>query len=92
MNVFSSSTGRQFSFENDALKHGVFTTALLEGIAGQADFRKDGVISVSELEAYISDRVKDLTKGEQKPVRTQPKAAEDLRVFKVIRGSAEVKP
>jgi WD40 repeat protein len=89
--VFSSSTGRQFSFEKDELKHGAFTTALLEGIAGKADYRPEGFVSIAGLEAYISDRVKELTKGEQTPVSAKPEAVPDFRIFQVIRPSAEGK-
>ena len=45
-------------------------------------------MSVAELEVYISDRVKRLTGGRQKPVTTKPKAVEDL---KIVRLSKEVR-
>ena len=36
--------------------HSVFANALLEGLAGQADFNKDGFITYAELEAYVIPR------------------------------------
>jgi TPR repeat protein len=36
--------------------HSVFANALLEGLAGQADFNKDGYITYAELEAYVIPR------------------------------------
>ena len=81
--VFSASTGRQLSFEKDELRNGVFTEALLEGIMGRADYKKDLYISVAELELYISERVRELTKGEQMPVIAKPKAFEDFKIIRV---------
>jgi hypothetical protein len=81
--VFSSSTGKQFSYEKDELQNGAFTKALIEGLAGQADYQKDGFISIAELEAYLPERVKQLTRGEQKPVSTKPKAVEDFKIMQV---------
>ncbi|WP_089727260.1 caspase family protein [Candidatus Thiosymbion oneisti] len=82
--VFSSSTGKQLSHENAAWGNGAFTEALLEGIReGKADYNGDGHISVAELEVYVSDRVKSLTQGAQKPVTTKPKAVEDLKIVRI---------
>lgn len=82
--VFSSSTGRQFSLEKDAWQNGAFTKALVEGIReGKADFTRDLHVSVSELEVYVSDRVKTLTNGRQRPVTTRPKAIEDLDIVRL---------
>ena len=82
--VFSSSTGRQLSHENPQWKNGAFTKALMEGIhEGKADFTQDLHVSVAELEVYISDRVKDLTQGNQKPVTTKPEAVEDLKIVRI---------
>ncbi|MDJ0784760.1 MAG: caspase family protein, partial [Desulfosarcinaceae bacterium] len=81
--VFSSSTGRQFSLEKDELQNGVFTEALVEGIEGQASYDGDWYVSITELEKYITDRVKELTDGEQKPVSAKPTAVEDLKIIKI---------
>jgi uncharacterized caspase-like protein len=81
--VFASSTGNQVSVELDQYKHGAFTTALLEGLAGQADYTKDGIISTDELSLYVSERVKSLTNGDQMPVTIKPDTTPDLRLFVV---------
>ncbi|MBI5552655.1 MAG: caspase family protein [Desulfobacterales bacterium] len=81
--VFASSTGKQFSLEKEELQHGVFTSALLEGIAGAADYQKDRLISIAELEVFLPERVKELTLGAQKPVSTKPKAVEDYKIIRV---------
>ena len=83
--VFCSSTGREFSMELESpWKNGVFTGALLEGIEGAADYEKDGNITIAELEAYLSKRVKQLRNGEQKPMTAKPKAVEDYTIFRVM--------
>ncbi|MBF8277326.1 MAG: peptidase caspase catalytic subunit p20 [Candidatus Brocadiaceae bacterium] len=82
--VFASSTGKQFSKEDMEWGNGAFTRALIEGIAGQADYTKDGHVSIAELEVWIPDKVKKLAEGSQTPVTAKPKAVEDLKVFHVI--------
>jgi hypothetical protein len=85
--VFASSTGRERSLELDPFQHGAFTHALLEGVRGEADYTKDSFVEISELETYLANRVKDLTKGQQKPVTAKPEAVENYRVIRVQRGS-----
>ena len=82
--VFSSSTGRQLSHEKAEWGNGAFTKALLEGIReGKADFTKDFHVSVAELEVYVSERVKALTQGAQKPVTAKPGAVEELKIVRI---------
>lgn len=66
--VFSASTGRQFSIEDDTWKNGAFTKALVEGLAGEADVKKSGRVTHASLAYFVSERVKQLTRGEQSPV------------------------
>jgi WD40 repeat protein len=70
--VMSSSLGREYSLEDGVVKHGYFTLALVEGLAGQADFNKDGVIHLSELDLFAFRRVRDLSRNEQHPVTAKP--------------------
>lgn len=66
--VFASSTGAQESIENSAWGNGAFTKALVEGLRGAADFNKRGRVTYKQLDAYVADRVEELTKGRQTPV------------------------
>lgn len=70
--VMCSSMGKEFSTENNEHRHGTFTVALLEGIQGNADSNKDGVIYLHELNSYVIDRVKKLSKGRQHPTTGKP--------------------
>ena len=76
--VFTASTGRQVAQEDDAWQNSAFTKALLEGLSGEADIRKSGRVTVNLLDAYISDRVKEMTKGQQTPTTTKPNTIADF--------------
>ncbi|MDQ3753635.1 MAG: caspase family protein, partial [Acidobacteriota bacterium] len=62
--VLAASGTEQLAAEFAKLGHGVFTYALLQGLAGQADggSQPDGKITVKELEAYLNDIVPELSK------------------------------
>ena len=51
--MMCSSTGQEVSIEDPQLGHGFFTQALTEGLSGQADSNKDGLVYVTELDAYL---------------------------------------
>ena len=76
--VFSSSTGRQLSYEDAAWGNGAFTKAVVEGLGGKADFQKNGRITHKMLDLYVSERVKELTKGRQSPVTQSPGGVPDF--------------
>ncbi|MCC6470249.1 MAG: caspase family protein [Alphaproteobacteria bacterium] len=79
--VYTAATGRQQSIERDDWSNGAFTKALLEGLAGAADFEKDGAITTAELDLYLAQRVKALTKGQQNPTTAKPKGLQDFPFF-----------
>ena len=70
--VMASSTGREFSLESNARRQSTFTLAIVEGLSGAADYNKDHVVYLNELDNYVSDRVKELTQGQQHPVTARP--------------------
>ena len=78
--VFASSTGNQYSVEDPAWKNGAFTKALVEGISGKADYTGKGRITINMLDLYISERVKELTKGRQTPTTTKPQTIGDFPI------------
>ena len=78
--VFSSSTGRQYSQENPEWGNGAFTKALVEGLSGKADFKSTRRITLNMLDLYVSERVKELTKGEQTPTTVKPPNVPDFPV------------
>lgn len=78
--VFSSSTGRQFSYEDPAWRNGAFTLALVEGLNGAAATSDSNRITHKMLDVYVSDRVKRLTDGRQTPVTQAPGGVPDFPV------------
>jgi len=81
--VFASSTGDQRSWEDPAWGNGAFTKALVEGLRGEADKAKAGVVRVAALEEYVCERVKDLTGGQQKPKVAKPDMVENFPIVAV---------
>jgi len=78
--VFSSSTGKQLSQENPAWGNGAFTKAVVEGLNGKADFTRNGKITHKGLDYYVTERVKELTKGQQSPVSISPSGVTDFPI------------
>ena len=79
--VMTASTGSEFSVEDTSWGHGAFTKALLDGLDGPADYDRDGVITLKELDLYVTRSVKTLTKGQQRPTTTIPTNLPDFPLF-----------
>lgn len=82
--VFASSTGKQYSLENSSWGNGAFTKALVEGLRGEADLKRRGRITYKQLDAYVSDRVEELTSGAQTPVTPVLQGVADFTIAEVI--------
>jgi len=78
--VFTSSTGKQYSLENSTWGNGAFTKALIEGIGGKADLLQKGKVTVKMLDAYVAERVKELTSGKQSPTAIIPEGIPDFPI------------
>lgn len=76
--VMAASTGKESSHESSEWGHGAFTKALLEGVDGKADYDDDTVISIKELDLYITNRVKEITNGAQHPTTEVQKTLPDF--------------
>lgn len=82
--IMAASTGREDSVEHHDWGHGAFTMALLEGIGGVgADYSKDGIIHLRELDNFVSERVKELTGGIQHPTTVKPSTISRFPVARV---------
>lgn len=78
--VFTSSTGRQQSLENEKWNNGAFTRALVDGLSGKADLTGRGRITINMLDVYLSERVKELTDGKQTPTTAKPQTIQDFPI------------
>ena len=65
--VMTSSMEREEWQEANAPRGGAFTVVLTEGLTGKTDINKDGVVDRGELDAYVTDRLKELTRGQAAP-------------------------
>ncbi len=79
--VLASSAKSELSQEGDEWGHGVFTYALIEGLKSEAD-DDNGVITMKELDTYVSKVVPKLTKGAQHPITYTPEGYRDFPVAK----------
>ena len=70
--VMCSSMGRECSLESPKVGHGFFTLSVVEGLEGKAEKSKDGAVFTCNLYAYVTERVKELSGGEQHPVALMP--------------------
>lgn len=78
--IMTAATGSSASLEDPAWGHGAFTHALLEGLNSKADFDRNNVVTVKEIDLYVTQRVKELTNGKQKPTTIVPDSVPDFAV------------
>lgn len=75
--VVASAAGSELALESPEWSNGVFTMALIEGLAGAADADADGVITIADLHRHAATRVAALTGGAQTPtVRAENRSAD----------------
>jgi WD40 repeat protein len=68
--AYSSARWDQVAWESAQFGHGFFTEAIVEGLSGAADSKKDGRVDTVQLYGYLQKRVGELAKGigkEQEP-------------------------
>lgn len=73
--TYAACMAGESSFEpkgKGAIQNGFFTCALLEALSGKADSDRDDTITLAEVDAYVANRVKVLSKGRQNPTMQRP--------------------
>jgi len=77
----TATTGSGYSYEQNDWGHGAFTKAILEGIEKtKADYNSDDIVTIKEIDLYVTSRVKELTKGKQKPTTVIPNSVPDFAI------------
>jgi hypothetical protein len=73
----------QLCREPPELANGAFTRAILEGLQGEADANRDGIVTLEELQAYVQGRLRQYQRagilrrhGQQDPVFAWPVSVE----------------
>jgi uncharacterized caspase-like protein len=73
--TYAACMSGEFSYEatgSGPVQNGYFTCALIEALSGKADVNGDGVITLAEVDAYVANRVKALSRGLQNPTMQRP--------------------
>jgi len=82
--IMAASTGKESSLERAEWKHGAFTRALIDGLEkGMADFSRDGIVHLHELDSFVTDEVKKLTGGLQHPTTQKPSTISRFPIFQL---------
>ncbi|MEO0984546.1 MAG: caspase family protein [Cyanobacteria bacterium J06639_14] len=68
----------QYAHETMAIRHGLFTKALLEGV------RYHGCVTASQLAAYLSDRVPELSQHHWRPMQNPVAVIPSARKFMMV--------
>ena len=82
--VIAASADDEFAREQEG--NGLFTRALLDGLAGSADADKNGYVEIEELKAYAGRQVHERSGGRQVPTFPKVEGGENFRLAKVVPG------
>lgn len=66
--------------EDEEWQSGAFTKAIVEGLDDNADLLKNGTITISSLETWMAERVKELSEGTQTPTVAKPQTVPDFPI------------
>jgi len=79
---------REVSDETGSLQNGIFTHAVVEALQGKADFNKDGVVTLSELYAYVCNRVQELNPSQRPTMENFTSIPGNLQLAFVMGGQS----
>jgi hypothetical protein len=80
--VIASSSGNEYSWEGPQWGNGVFTYALLQGLKNRlADTNADQKITVTEIQSFVIDQVRELTQGGQNPTIRHQNLEYDFAIY-----------
>jgi len=82
--LFSCSTGER-AYEHAELKHGVFFHFIIQGLGGEADFDRDKVVTLPELQQYTMKRVPDFVRAEYGVVQTPDLRGKTRGLFPILK-------
>lgn len=80
--VISSAGGAEFAMESAEWNNGLFTFCLLESLkAGRSDLNRDGRVHMSELQEYVTNKVRELSMGRQVPTSRMENHSLDYHIW-----------
>ncbi len=66
--LFTSSKSEEISMETSGLRQGIYSHFLIRGLAGEADFDFNKIVTITELYNYVNKNVRAYTSNRQTPV------------------------
>ena len=79
--IMTATTGSGYSYEKTEWGHGAFTKSFIDGLGKmKADYDKDGTVTIKEIDLYVTNGVKQLTNGKQKPTTIIPSSVPDFAI------------
>ena len=88
--LFASSTAREESLEIPRLQNGAFSKAILDTFSDPAsDLNKNGKLEITELDYWIDDRVRKLTRDQQHPTTHKPSTIPNFAIYKFLDGKSD---
>jgi len=82
--IMAASTSKESSIERSEWGHGAFTKAIIEGLEeGKADYNKNGIIHLRELDTFVAEQVKKLTNGKQHTTTQMPSTISEFPFFQL---------
>lgn len=81
--IISSAGGNEAAFEGEDWNNGLFTYCVLNGLKNlKADKNSDGLITLSELQSFVSEQVNKLSDGAQTPTYRMENNAIDYELWR----------
>ncbi|MFM8552959.1 MAG: caspase family protein, partial [Nitrospiraceae bacterium] len=77
---YTSCRGTERAVEQEAWSNGALVKALVHGLRGKADLSRDRIVTLNELDTYITDAVPLLTNGAQYPVTNTPEGYQQVPI------------
>jgi len=79
VDILAASAGNEYALELGAISNGVFTYSALQAFkSGEADYNNDKKLTLYELQQYVSNKTRQLTKGAQRPTFRQNNLYQDI--------------
>lgn len=82
--VMSATIGNELSQDSTEEKCGLFTLALIEALSGKADVNSDKMVHSNELEEYVTERVKLLSKDQQHAITVKPATIRPFQLTRIM--------
>jgi ankyrin repeat protein/WD40 repeat protein len=83
VDIVAAAAGNEFAYELGSIRNGVFTYSILKALkSGEVDYNNDSIITLSELQIFVSDNTRKLTKGAQQPTFRQNNLYQDIGLIR----------